>query len=169
MSKYYMFIDFEFLPWKKKNEDQIRDVLSSGYIICEWPSFDISSKARCSDTPLSINLSSQMCRPLWQRECYDRIMQCMKKVPEKRENLLTELFSTTFLGSSRRSYEHSVDPSKVVDQLISESLTIIVWNRVQDIEILRALLQERYSDIKICNVSCQRESKTSKNFVLTLL
>lgn len=169
MSKYYVFIDFEFLPWKKKDGgEQIRDVISAGYIICEGSSFDITSRAYCVDMPISINLETGSCCIQSQQTYYDRIMRFLHKVPEKREALLDQLFSTTFHGSFNQSYEHSVDPSVVIKELVGESLTIIVWGGMEDMKILRALLGDEYDNIKFCNVTCIREDKQSNLFLLTL-
>ena len=62
MLHFCMFLDFEFLPWKRKDEQRKRDLISTGYIIREGPFFKINNNnnnvAFSPDTPISINLTS---------------------------------------------------------------------------------------------------------------
>ena len=65
-------------------------------------------------------------------------------------------------------YEHLTDPSEVIDSLICEGLTVVTWNGGEDVKILQSLLGEKIEYVKLCDVSCRRETKEDTKFMLTL-
>ena len=167
MSFYYIFVDFEFMPWKCDGS-QMRDVISAGYVVAEAVTFDVVEARQCSDTPLSINLTEETQCPFRQCKSYDRIMRNLRTKPLVKEALLDQLFSITFNGDFRRVYEHLVDPNEIIDEYIHKGVTIVMWNGGEDMKILRALLGGKINQLRICNVSCHRERGNGANFLLSL-
>lgn len=188
MSSAYMLIDFEFLMWKlltaeeKKlkrscvlSKKQLKnlgsmmiDVLSSAYVITRGAAFDIIESRRCNDTPLRIDVGRNTVEPVGQCDIFKQIDGRMFDKPEVRENLLTQLFETTFEGDLCQPFEHSIDPTDVIRALAPKGLTIVLWQGGSDMKILRPLLGATYDQVDICNVESRRVRPDSEDFELTL-
>lgn len=185
MSKFYMFLDFEFLPYTlKKNVDKVeknvanneipygqrqirrvdqqaRDVIVSGYVLTKNSNYQFIKCNYCSNKPVHINCFLNKMSDLNINAARNRINNNLKSVPDKRDILLKHLNNTTY----RADRELLVNPHSVISPCIPEGITLVVYQGCEDVRILQTLLGSDYCDVNICNI---RTKRTGESYIFIL-